>query len=530
MDRIQTSSAERSSDRESVAVVITTYNDFEFLAEALSSVMAQQRPPDEILVVDDGSFESPEGIVARFPGAQLLRKGNGGLSSARNFGLRAARSRYITFLDADDRYEPNAISAGLQTFAQHPDAAMVYGGHRRINEAGAPIGADHVRPAEEDVYAQLLKVNFIGMHATVLYRRDVLLEMGGFNESFRMCEDYDLYLRLARRFPIASHTEIVAEYRRHGSNMSSNNSKMLEAVLAVHDQHRVQAKRQRRQAWHTGHRNWYHCYKPDPSILRWDKGKKGIMSNLLQRIARSIVRRTKNRLRGGRIHRLVRRYRGTWPPPVGGIRFGDFSSSEPLSRDFGYERGTPIDRYYIENYLESRSADVQGHVLEIAEDTYSLRFGGSKITRQDVLHLNLTDPPVTIVGDLTVPGVMPDNTFDCIILTQTLQMIFNLEDAVTRLHAALKPGGVLLLTVPGITQLESGEWGAAWCWSFTHRSIRNLFERSFDSDALEITTHGNCYSAITFLFGAALEEVDRAKLDPVDMTYPVIVTLRAQKR
>lgn len=515
---------------ETVAVVITTYNDSEFLAEAIRSVLGQDRYADEIIIVDDGSENSPDSIVAEFSGVQLLHKSNGGLSSARNVGLRASRSFYISFLDADDRFEPHAISSGLACFGRHPEAAMVYGGHRRVGVDGQPTGSDHVRPAGEDVYADLLQINFIGMHAAVLYRRDVLLELGGFDEELRMCEDYDVYLRLGRTYSIASHSEVIAEYRRHERNMSRNNNDMLRHVLRVHERHERQERGSRRRAWYVGQRNWNECYRTEPSLFSDDKGWRGAANRMFRRILRSAKWHTKRVFGGGRIHRTIARSTNQWPPAVGDIRFGDLASTTPLSKDYGYERGTPIDRYYIENFLESRSSDVRGRVLEIAENTYSKRFGGSKITHQDVLHLNVRDETTTMIGDLTQPGVMPDNTFDCIILTQTLQMIFNLEDAVTRLHAALKPGGVLLLTVPGISQLERGEWGRAWCWSFTQTSIRKLFGRSFAEDAMDIQTHGNCFAAIAFLFCAGLEEVDRAKLDVLDPTYPVIVTLRAQKR
>jgi hypothetical protein len=117
------------------------------------------------------------------------------------------------------------------------------------------------------------------------------------------------------------------------------------------------------------------------------------------------------------------------------------------------------------------------------------------------------------------------------VLTQTLQFIFGLEQAVERLHEALKPGGVLLLTAPGISQIDRGKWGDKWCWAFTAVSIRQLFERRFAPDTLEIETHGNVFAAIAFLEGAALEEVDQTKLDIDDAAaYPVIVTLRAYKR
>ena len=234
---------ERVSDSgidESVTVVVTTFNDEAYLREALLSIFAQERLPDEVIVVDDGSIVSPSPILKEFPEATLLRKSNGGLSSARNLGLYRARSRYICFLDADDRLEPNAIASGVACFAGSPDVAMVYGGHRRIHANGQPAGSDNYEAVSDNPYTDLLSGNHIGMHATVLYRREVLLALGGFDESLRRCEDYDLYLRIARQFAIASHSDIIAEYRWHGQNMSSNAEEMLEAVLQVHSRYHGQ--------------------------------------------------------------------------------------------------------------------------------------------------------------------------------------------------------------------------------------------------------------------------------------------------
>ncbi len=191
--------ASGSTSSATIAVVLTTFNDSDFLLEAIRSVLRQTRPPDEIVVVDDGSTKSPEQELTRYPLVRFLRKENGGLSSARNVGLLAVRSEYICFLDADDLLEPGALAAGLASFEQHPHAVMVYGGHRRTDRKGIPLGADHVWPLSHDAYGELLTTNFIGMHATVLYRRAVVVKEGGFDESLRMCEDYDLYLRLARK-------------------------------------------------------------------------------------------------------------------------------------------------------------------------------------------------------------------------------------------------------------------------------------------------------------------------------------------
>jgi GT2 family glycosyltransferase len=250
----------------SVAVVLTTYNDAAFLREAISSVIDQRCPADEIIVVDDGSDISPAPVFADFHNVLLLQKSNGGLSSARNAGLQRARSRYITFLDADDRLEPNAIAAGLACFAGRPDAAMVYGGHRRILADGKPLGADRLQAVGENPYADLLTGNFIGMHGTVMYRLDVLRALGGFDEGLRRCEDYDLYLRLARSYPIAVHSEIIAQYRCHGRNMSSDAQEMLRGALAVHERYRPK-RGALLQAWHAGQRNWKAWYSTGQRAL-----------------------------------------------------------------------------------------------------------------------------------------------------------------------------------------------------------------------------------------------------------------------
>lgn len=509
-----------------ICVVITTFNDGDFLPAAIESVLRQEKRADEVIVVDDGSERDPSPLLAAFSQVQLIRKRNGGLSSARNAGLHASRADYIAFLDADDLLEPNALRAGLAAFQQHPHAAMAYGGHRRIDAEGNPLGKDHSYIYKGHAYEELLTTNFIGMHATVLYRREVLLALGGFDESLRLCEDYDLYLRLARVYEVAAHSEIIAEYRRHQRNISSNSHKMLEAVLAVHGKHRKQSEQSRKRAWHQGQQHWRVNYRP---LWPNPASETGVIRKMFGRVARSIVRRAKNRLRGGGIHRFYRRFVKRGKPLVGSLRYGDFGGTYPIDDDFGYSRGNPIDRYYIENYLQSRSADIRGHVLEVGEDTYSKRFGGSQVTKQDVLHYCDPDPIVTILGDLTKPGILPDNTFDCIILTQTLQLIFNLDDAVTRLHAALKPGGILLLTVPGITQIERTEWSDSWYWSFTRGSIRRLFGAAFTTEGIHIEQFGNVFAATTYLQGVALEEVDHRKLDVFDEAYPIIVALRAQK-
>jgi glycosyltransferase involved in cell wall biosynthesis len=514
-----------TESRESVAVVVTTFNDTEFLLDALRSVFAQTHAPKEVIVVDDGSDESPAYLVKTFPSVMLIRKKNGGLASARNVGLGQATSRFICFLDADDRLKPNALAAGLACFRTDPHAALVYGGHHRIDRNGIRRSASAIyTPPGADPYSSLLTGNIIGMHATVLYQRDVLIEIGGYNEHLRRGEDYELYLRIAQRFRIASHPQTVAEYRWHGSNISGDTAQMLEAILSIHEKHRPN-NGYRLDFWLQGRRNWYEWYT-DGQRTTWESELSkppGVVSVRLRakRVLKTFVRAVVPK----HLRALVR---GSWPPPLGKINFGSLASTRPVSMNFGWERGTPVDRYYIENFLEKNSRDIKGRVLEIGDDFYSRRFG-SDITQMDVLHVNSEDRKVTITGDVTVRGVLPEGEFDCIIFTQTLQLVYDLDDAVERLHAALKPGGVLLLTVPGISQIDRHDWGTNWAWSFTVTSVHRLFERVFGRGELKLTTYGNVFAAICFLTGAVLEELDKKDLDVHDPAYPVNITLRAQR-
>ena len=139
-------------------------------------------------------------------------------------------------------------------------------------------------------------------------------------------------------------------------------------------------------------------------------------------------------------------------PRPGSVAWGDLRRLEPISRDFGTDRGLPVDRYYIERFLSQNAGDVKGRVLEIGDRTYTVKYGEDRVTRSDVLHVKPGNPVATIVGDLTDAPHIPDDEFDAIILTQTLQFIYDARAAIGTLHRILKPGGVLLATVCGIHQ------------------------------------------------------------------------------
>jgi SAM-dependent methyltransferase len=202
----------------------------------------------------------------------------------------------------------------------------------------------------------------------------------------------------------------------------------------------------------------------------------------------------------------------------------------PISRTFGLDRGQPIDRFYIERFLASHARDVHGAVLEIGDDGYARRFGRDHLVTCDVLHVEAGHPGATIVADLAHADGMTSEAFDCIIVTQTLQFIFSLQVAVATLHRLLKPGGVLLATVPGISQIsryDMDRWGEYW--RFTTLSIRRLFEVAFPPASLTVESHGNVLTSVAFLHGLASEELRSDELDYRDADYELLITVRAIK-
>ena len=219
-----------------------------------------------------------------------------------------------------------------------------------------------------------------------------------------------------------------------------------------------------------------------------------------------------------------------YTPPVGWLRFGGLRRVTPLSRDFGYDRGTPVDRYYIEGFLSAHASDIHGRVLEIADNTYTRRFGGDRVTASDVLHVEAGDPSATIVGDLTCADHIPSENFDCVILTQTLQLIYDVPAVLRTVKRILKPGGVVLATMPGISPIsryDMERWGHFW--AFTTRSTRRLFEGVFPQDHVQITAYGNVLTAASFLYGMATEELRQDELEYFDPDYELIIAVRAVK-
>lgn len=226
--------------------------------------------------------------------------------------------------------------------------------------------------------------------------------------------------------------------------------------------------------------------------------------------------------------RRVERLRGRWIRWR--MKLAGLDGTRPVRGGFGWGAGQCVDRRYVEAFLARHRDDVRGRVLEVGDDRYTRRFGDGDVRRSVVLHREAGKPGTTVVGDLRRGGGLAAGSFDCVILTQTLQFIYEVQAAVDAAGRLLRPGGVVLATVPGVAQLDGQDmekWGEYW--RFTGQSARRLFGEAFGPDAVQVETRGNVLAATALLQGIVSEELPEAALDETDPLYPVVVTVRARK-
>src|SRR5205085_10292985 len=199
---------------------------------------------------------------------------------------------------------------------------------------------------------------------------------------------------------------------------------------------------------------------------------------------------------------------------------------EPLTRSVGYDRGRPLDHYYINQFLQKLQDDISGHVVEIGDDRYTTRVGGERVSKSDILDQDHPDSSPTIVADLTNASHMPSNHFDCILVMQTLQFIYDVQAAVRTLHRILKPGGVVLASMPSLSPIcryDMDRWGDYW--RFTSAAVQRIFGDVFGDSKVQIEAHGNVLVATAFLYGMAADELTKEELDYKDRDYEALVTV-----
>lgn len=204
-------------------------------------------------------------------------------------------------------------------------------------------------------------------------------------------------------------------------------------------------------------------------------------------------------------------------------------SIHPLSNTFALDRGTPIDRIYIEDFLAKNAKSITGCTLEIADYTYSKKYG-TDIKKYELLDTSDDNKKATIIGDLTDVSTLPENKIDCFICTQTLNFIYDFKSAIYGGWHVLKRNGAMLTTVAGISQISEYDmvrWGDYW--RFTKLSMKKSFEEVFGAENVEVDFYGNVLTSIAFLQGISAEELTKEELFFKDENYQLTIVVKAIK-
>jgi glycosyltransferase involved in cell wall biosynthesis len=527
-----------------VSVVAIFLDAERFLEEAVQSVIGQTYPHWELLLVDDGSSDGSTAAARRLAEQHpdqvryLEHPGhcNLGMSASRNLGLQHARGEYLALLDADDVWLPEKLERQVAILEAHPEVGLLFGAPLYwFGWTGKPEDRDRdyvidLHLEVERVYAApdlllpfLRRTVPTPCPSDVLVRRARAVEVGGFEAHFTgvtmVYEDQAFFSKLVLHAPTFASGQTWDRYRQHPDSCYA-----------------VSKATGRREIARRYFLKWFQRYLraqgrasgPVWETVRAELRRFSVASRALEpsrRLARATLPAALRSWIGAHVPGLRGR------PETRPVRFGTLRRVTPVSRRFGWDRGgLPVDRYYIERFLERHAEDITGRVLEVRDDAYTRRFGGERVTRADVLHPTAGNQKATIVADLTSADHVPSEAFDCIVLTQVLPFILDVTAAVRTLHRILRPGGVVLATVPGISQIvryDMERWGDFW--RFTSLSARRLFECGFPEGEVQVGVHGNVLAATAFLQGLSSRELRPEELDYLDPDYEVLITVRAVK-
>jgi peptidoglycan/xylan/chitin deacetylase (PgdA/CDA1 family)/GT2 family glycosyltransferase/SAM-dependent methyltransferase len=493
-----------------IAVVVPCYDLGRTLPETLESVRAQTRPAAEVVVVDDGSEDVyTRQVLARLSRSRtcVVRTENRGVAAARNLGVGLTSSPYVVLLDADDVLEPTYLERAAQLLDERPGVGFVTCAMRAFGDA------DYVWIPPPCTWLQTLVRG--GPHVSTMFRRALWEAVGGFDEGLAGYEDTDFWLSaIAHGFGGEVLSDPLLRYRVRASSRYQRaivRSRYVPTMEAIYRKH------------------W-------PATAQEGAGL------LLEKEAFLAEQRTYRRQlesRRAALEQALGRLRDEVAPAREALAaagkealdWGDLRRLSPISPVWGLDRGKPLDRHYIEGFLERHRADIRGRVLEIKDAGYTNRFGGSQVTRSDVLDVDAGNPLATIVADVTRADAIPPDSFDCFILTQTLHIIYDVRAALGHAYRMLKPEGVLLCTLPCVSRIsyEDGGLEGGDFWRFTEASVRRLFAEVFPVEAFEVVSYGNLMMCAAFLHGLAPDEVTPGELEETDPWFPLLCAVRAVK-
>jgi len=492
-----------------IAVILSCYNLGRTLPEALASARSQSLPPDEVVIVDDGSSDPyTRQVLARLEreGHWVVHTSNRGVSAARNLGVRLTSAPYLVLLDADDLLAPTYLEKASARLEAEPDLSFV---SCRMRGFGA--ARYEWSPPDPELVEAIAKGV---VHVSSMFRRAMWETVGGFDEELPAFEEMDFWttvLEQGFRGEVLGeallHYRVRPESMYHGAIQPEAHLDLMSRFYAKHrdtiDRHGESILLAKERFLLSQREHARHLAERQGQVERE-------LDVLQQRIAE-----VEQELR---VHGSRR------------VEWGDLRRTTPISPVWGLDRGLPVDRHFIEAFLGRHRRDVRGSVLEIKDAGYTRMLGDDRVTRSEVLDVNPHNELATIVADLTRGEQVPGAAFDCFILTQTLNVVYDVRAALETALRALKPGGVLLCTVSALNRISYEDRGLDGdYWRFTEGSLRELFAEQLGVDSFEITGYGNVASCTAFLYGLAAHELTEEELGAHDPYFPLVYGVRAVK-
>lgn len=466
-----------------LTIVINAHRGWTGLPATLAALQAQSAGAGTVVVVEtpDAPLDSDGRRAAVAAGARLLQVVENGASAARRRGLEAAATPFVLALDAGDVPHPDLAGAALPVLQQDPAAAFV---SFPVGEGGDDgfvwtQNGDHLLEA-------------LAAHVTAfpVLRKDALSRAGGYAADLPSTRvgDRDLAIRLSSQgFRGVALPSVQLARRPPAGDAAAAGREAATALRALLRKHRL----------------LYESRIDDIFLFK---------DTLRRRLE---------------VHRYPLHEADT-PSTSVAHDWSALRRVEPVSRVWGIDRGQPIDRYYIDRFLSAHRSDIRGRVLEVKDATYTRVFG-SGVERVDVLDIVRENPDVTLLADLEQEGSLPENAYDCVILTQTIHLVYDIRTAVRNAARTLTAGGILLATLPCVSRIDYEPGVAADFWRFTPASARQLFDETFAPGKVEISAVGNVLACCSFLMGLASHELAQHELDHRDPYFPLLVCVRAVK-
>jgi peptidoglycan/xylan/chitin deacetylase (PgdA/CDA1 family)/SAM-dependent methyltransferase len=492
------------------AVVAVCCNLGRYIADALDSVRMQTRPATEIVIVDDGSDDRYTQQVLstlRKDGTFVVRTENRGVAAARNLGVGLTSSPYVVLLDADDALAPTFVERLGGVLDVREDLDFVTCGLQAFGDA------DYLWTAPPCTVVSTLTRG--GPHVSTMFRRRVWDLVGGFDGDLPGYEDTDFWLRALE---CGCRGDVIPEpllrYRvRAGSRYAQvvSSSSYLPTMQRLYGKH------------------WPALAESDRVSLLIEKDRFLVE----QRSHSDYLRRRQSELEHaltGLNHEIVKAALDVADAGTEAVEWGDLRRPMPLAEAPGVDRGLPIERHYVERFLERHQTDIRDRVLEVRDSTYTRSYGGGRVVRGDVVDIDSEGSLVTITAGQADCASL-DNQFDCFIMVQALHMIYDVKSAIDSACRVLKPGGVLLCTIPCVSRMSRDAEGAAQddYWRMTPAAARELFAEVFPIDAFEVTSAGNVMACAVLLRGLAAHELSPADLAATDPWFPLLCCVRAVK-